>query len=236
MGVSIVTSPVAINGRFLTRQPTGIDRFATELLGAWLLRYGSNRSIRILVPPTPDLEIPQELNVPVETVGFGTGHSWEQLQLPRYCRSEMLLNLCNSAPIFRKAQLAVLHDASFMVNPTHYSLPYRSWYRWLCAGLMRNASIVATVSKFSASELMRFFGVRARRIEIIYESGEHILRTKADIEILKRLNLTGQRYVLAVGSRTLNKNFAAIVKAAEILAGKNIKVVTAGGSNSRVFA
>ncbi len=228
--------PVAINGRFLTRQPTGIDRFAAELLGAWLQRQGKTRDVRLLVPPSSNLRLPADWTVPTQTIGRRTGHLWEQLDLPRHCRGQMLLNLCNSAPLLKKQQLAVLHDASFLVNPSHFSLPYRTWYKYLTAQLMRNTSVIATVSKFSAAELMRLFGVRSRGIEVIYESGEHILRSASDPGILTRLNLVGQRYVLAVGSRTLNKNFGAIVKAAESLAGMHIKVVAAGGSNSRVFA
>jgi len=176
------------------------------------------------------------LDIPTESVGLGTGHAWEQLALPKYCRGEMLLNFCNSAPIFKGLQLAVLHDASVMVNPSHYSWLFRTWYRVLCGALMRNSSIVATVSKFSASELMRFFGSRAKGIEVIYESGEHILRTEPDTAILDRLGIRGERYVLAVGSQTLNKNFGAVVKAADLLGGERVKVVAAGGNNARVFS
>ncbi|MEP6546696.1 MAG: glycosyltransferase family 1 protein [Gammaproteobacteria bacterium] len=228
--------PVAINGRFLTRQPTGIDRFAAELLGVWLKRQGNTRDVRLLVPASSNATLPTDWTIPPEPIGRHTGHLWEQLDLPRHCRDQMLLNMCNSAPLFKKQQLAVVHDASFLVNPSHFSLPYRTWYRFLTAELIRNASVIATVSKFSAAELMRFFGVRSRGIEVIYESGEHILRSASDAGILSRLNLVGQRYVLAVGSRTLNKNFSAIVKAAESLVGMRVKVVAAGGSNSRVFA
>jgi glycosyltransferase involved in cell wall biosynthesis len=228
--------PVAINGRFLTRQPTGIDRFAAELLGVWLKREGKSRDVRLLVPPSSSLTLPADWAIPAQTIGRRTGHLWEQVDLPGHCRGHMLLNLCNSAPLFKKQQLAVVHDASFLVNPSHFSLPYRTWYRFLTAELMRNASVIATVSKFSAAELTRFFGVRSRGIEVIYESGEHILRSSSDTGILTRLNLVGRRYVLAVGSRTLNKNFGAIVQAAESLVGMDIKVVAAGGSNSRVFA
>ena len=228
--------PVAINGRFLTRQPTGIDRFAAELLGAWLKQEGKSRDVQLLVPSSSGVTLPADWTIPAQTIGRRTGHLWEQVDLPRYCRGQMLLNLCNSAPLFKSRQLAVVHDASFLVNPSHFSFPYRTWYRFLTAELMRNSSVIATVSKFSAAELMRFFGVRSRGIEVIYESGEHILRSSSDTGILTRLDLIGRRYVLAVGSRTLNKNFGAIVKAAESLVGMDVKVVAAGGSNSRVFA
>lgn len=233
----VIETMIAVNGRFLTRRPTGVDRFANELLLAWLaLNDSDRRHVRILVPPTDSEEKPALVDFPTTTVGRGNGHAWEQFVLPLHCRGEMLLNLCNSAPLLRFRQLAVLHDASVMVNPSHYSWTFRTWYRILCGGLMRNASVVATVSKFSASELMRFFGPRDRGIEVIYESGEHILRVQPDESILDRLKIRDERYVLAVGSQTVNKNFGAVVKATELLGEDGVKVVAAGGNNSRVFA
>ena len=106
------------------------------------------------------------------------GHAWEQFDLPRYCHGEMLLNLCNTGPARRRRQLVVLHDASTMMNPQDFSAAFRNWYRWLFASVMKRANVIATVSKFSASELMRCVGARRADIEIIYESGEHVLQVE----------------------------------------------------------
>jgi glycosyltransferase involved in cell wall biosynthesis len=178
----------------------------------------------------------KELELDIEHVGILKGHAWEQLDLPRHCRGEMLLNLCNTGPARRKRQLVVLHDASTIVNPQDFTAAFRSWYRWLFASLMKRASIVATVSEFSASELMRHVGGRGTNIEIVYESGEHILRGEPDRRILHRLGIAERSYVLAVGNRAPNKNFLGVANAAALLADMEIKVVAAGGSDSRVFA
>ena len=233
--IRVSDAAIAVNGRFLTRRPTGVDRFAHELLQAWLPSVGS-RAVRIL---TPSVKLPDGSGsdvFPTRAVGRANGHAWEQFELPGHCRGETLISLCNTAPLLKRRQLVVLHDASIMVNPSHYSRSYRTWYRVLFNGLMRRASMVATVSKFSASELARFFGSRKKGIEVIYESGEHILRVPREDSVLDRLNIRDQRYILAVGSQTVNKNFGAVVKATEILGRKGVKVVAAGGSNARVFA
>jgi glycosyltransferase involved in cell wall biosynthesis len=230
-----MTSRVVINGRFLTRKPSGVDRFALELLRAWLPQQ--RRPIRAVMPDRARAVDTEAFGLPVQTVGALNGHAWEQLDLPRYCRDEMMLNLCSSGPLLHKRQLVVLHDANTVANPWVFGFAYRNWYRWLFAGLMKRAHVVATVSKFSASELMRHIGGRAAaRIEIIYEGGEHILRAQSDRRVLERLTLVDQPYVLAVGNRSPNKNFAGIAKAASMLAGHDVKVVAAGGGNSRVFA
>jgi glycosyltransferase involved in cell wall biosynthesis len=100
---------------------------------------------------------------------------------------------------------------------------------------MRRAGIVATVSKFSASELMSRVGGRAGNIELMPGAGDHILRTQADPRVIERLGLSRRPYVLAVGSRTPNKNFTGVAKAAALLGDLGVKVVAAGGSNARVF-
>jgi glycosyltransferase involved in cell wall biosynthesis len=226
---------ISINGRFLTRSPTGVDRYATELLRAWLPRAAHAHNVKALIPGRSATHGTHGLALEVSKVGALQGHAWEQLELSHHCGDGTLLNLCNTGPITRRRQLVVLHDAGIVTQPATYSLAFRSWYRWLFGGLMRRAATVATVSKFSAGELIRHIGGRASAVEVISGAGEHVLRTSADTRILDRLGLAGQRYVLAVGSRTPNKNLSGVVRAAALLSDLGCKVVAAGGSNSRVF-
>ncbi|MEJ0039306.1 MAG: glycosyltransferase family 1 protein [Gammaproteobacteria bacterium] len=228
-------SDITVNGRFLTRAPTGVDRFAAELLRAWLPQVAGIHSVKALMPPKKAVRESHGLNLDAVSVGALAGHAWEQLELPRHAGSSMLLNLCNTGPVARRRQLVVLHDAGTFANPATYSVAFRGWYRWMFAGLMRRAGIVATVSKFSAGELMKHVGGRAEGIELIQGAGDHILRAEADRRVIARLGLVGKRYVLAVGSRTPNKNFAGVARAAALLGDLGYKVVAAGGSNARVF-
>lgn len=227
---------IAINGRYLTRPVTGVDRFAIELLAAWLPRYGCSRPVRAIVPTRSAAKQVLGAAVPVNSFGILGGHAWEQIELPLYCRDEFLLNLCNTGPLLHGSQLIVLHDTGFLENPSAYSRAFRSWYPFLFAHLLRRSQAVATVSNFAADELMRNFRVCRKDIEVIYEGGEHILRSDPDRSVLSRFDLVDRKYVLAVGSRNPNKNFGAIVCAAESLKDLGIVIVVAGGSNSRVFA
>ncbi|HVY81612.1 MAG TPA: glycosyltransferase family 1 protein [Steroidobacteraceae bacterium] len=228
-------SEIAVNGRFLTRPATGVDRFAIELLRAWLPRFGSDAPVKTLVPSHSELRDAGGLHLAPSQVGALRGHLWEQLELSSHCGDALLLSLCNTGPIMRRRQLAVLHDAGVMVRPRTYSFAFRSWYRWLLAGLMKNADTVATVSRFSASELMRHVGRRASGIELIPGAGEHVLRAAADKRILQRIGIADRPYVLAVGSNTPNKNFSGVVRAMSLLTDLDCRVVAAGGANPRVF-
>lgn len=226
-----------INGRFLTRPATGVDRFALELLAA-LSRRGELSGAQVAVPPA-GAGIERPAGLPVEVVGTLGGHAWEQLQLPRRAGDDWLVNLCNTAPLARERQLVVVHDAAAVANPHNYGLAFRSWYRLMLGTVMRRAACVATVSAFSADELVRHFGRRPRGIEVIPEGGEHILRQPADPSVLTRLGLDtpgAPRYVLAVGSQSPNKNFAAVLQAMDLLDDPDVLLVAAGGGDARIYA
>ena len=224
-----------INGRFLTRPATGVDRFALELIRA-LDDCGGLAGARALVPSRSTVVSPWPTSAAIERAGRYQGHAWEQLELSRAALDQPLVNLCNTAPLVRENQLVVVHDAAAVANPANYSLAFRVWYRVMLTGLMRRSRVVATVSQFSADELTRHFGARAAGIEIIPESGEHILRESADRCVVDRLGLAGRPYVLAVGSQSANKNFGAVAAAMELLGRPDVLLVAAGGSNSRVFS
>jgi glycosyltransferase involved in cell wall biosynthesis len=231
---------VLVNGRFLTRPATGVDRFALELLGA-LARRRELRGARLAVPRA-HAGLTGAAGLPVEAtpgrIGLD-GHAWEQLQLPAQAGDDWLVNLCNTAPLAHRRQLVVVHDAAAVANPHNYSLAFRSWYRLMLGAVMRRAACVATVSAFSADELTRHFGRRPQGIEVIPEGGEHILRQPADRSVLERLGLgatDGPRYVLAVGSQSPNKNFAAVLQAMDRLDDPNVLLVAAGGGDARIYA
>ena len=228
-------SELLINGRFLTRQSTGVDRFALELMRAFAERRPGVK-LRALLPGAakPYGHAPQGWQL--DASGRGDGQTWEQFSLPRLAGDTPLINLCNTAPLMRQRQLAVIHDAATLANPGNFSFAFRSWYRVMIGALMRRAQVVASVSRFSADELIHYFGARARGVEVIHEGGEHILREPADTSVIERLSLGGRRYVLAVGSQSPNKNLIAAVEAMKLLDDPDLLLVAAGGGNNRVFA
>jgi glycosyltransferase involved in cell wall biosynthesis len=225
-----------INGRFLTRSPTGVDRFAIQMIKA-LDQDRSTLGSRVGVPSGSQLFDPEfAAHHRVDAVGRRQGHAWEQIDLPRAAGDQALINLCNTAPLLRENQLVVIHDLGTVANASNYSVGFRSWYRLMHGSVMRRARVVATVSRFSADELSGHYGRRSRGIEVIHEAGEHIHDHPAETGILDRLELQGRRFVLAVGSTSPNKNFSAVLQAVRLLDDPDLLVVTAGGADARVFS
>lgn len=233
---------VFINGRFLARRPTGVDRFAIETLRALdeLLERPTDQTtiqIILLVPATEQARALELKNIKIVPVGRLKGALWEQLELPWLTRGKLLLNLCNAAPVLKHKQMVVIHDAAPARVPESYSWGFRIWYGLLMPWLGRVALRVLTVSEFSRNELTLAYGIPPEKITVLPESGEHILRILADETILEQFDLHRRPYILGVSSMSPHKNFATLIRAVELL-GRDcgFDVVIAGAANPRIFA
>ena len=106
---------IYINGRFLTQDLTGVQRFAIEISK----RISSQRNdVVFLVPYSSEINFSKEF--PdfkfIVLKGFD-GHLWEQLTLPMFLvknKKPLLINLCNTAPVFYKNQISTHHDVTYI--------------------------------------------------------------------------------------------------------------------------
>ena len=230
---------VAINGRFVTQDTTGVQRYAREMVRAVdaLLTRDSALGLRyqfdLLVPSAGTWEL-EAAHIRLRSVGHLKGQAWEQLELPRHTGQRPLLNLCNTAPLAGRG-IVTIHDASVFAVPAAYSLAFRTWYRILLPYIGKRALTVITVSEFSRAELSRRAAIPVSRIQVIYPGAEHVLQVPADPGIFGRVPVQSGSYLLAVGSRSPHKNVDAVVRAMSHLGENRPPLVTAGGVNTRVF-
>lgn len=230
-----------INGRFLTRRMTGVDRFAREVASAIdrMLAAGDPQvaglKVTMLVPPAEQVEHDYR-HIQVRQVGSRQGTLWEQLDLARAVPSgALLLSLCNTGPALRRAHAVVIHDAGTERIPSGFSRGFRWWYRLLMPLLGRRARHVLTVSEFSRRELAEVYSVPASKTVVVPEGGEHILRVQPEPAALERFGLHQRPYLLAVSSMAANKNFRLILEALALLDQPPFDIAIAGGANARVF-
>lgn len=231
---------IFINGRFLTQRITGVQRYAHEVLKAidTLLVQGEIKEIsfEILTPKT-EITSGSYQSIPIRKVGYLKGHFWEQIELPFYTKNNLLINLCNTAPIVKLKQLVVIHDAAVYANPSNFSFLFRTWYRILLKVLVTFSFQVITVSHNSKSEIIKYCGEAKRDIKVIYEGAEHVKRyMNKDLTINKQ---SDKPYVLAVSSINPNKNFKSIIQAIRYLHYNGftaeIELVIAGATNNKIF-
>lgn len=235
-----------INARFLDRPVTGVERVARELLtaivahhldaeGRWTAPDGSLWQLRLLAPLGGSAPSPWRA-LPLLRAGRQRGHAWEQLDLPRLTRGDWLINLCNTAPLFKRRQIVFLHDAQPFAIPHNFTFAFRTWYRLLYSVAGRRAAVVLTNSEFSRDELVQRVGLDDDKIVVCLLGSEHAQRRTPDAAAIARFALPAEPFLLAVSSPSPNKNFAAVVRALELLGAAGPPCVIVGAASAAMFA
>lgn len=225
---------IVINGRFLSQHITGVQRVAHELVRELDSLAREKKIEAIILAPKNIIFENLYKNIKIKKVGYLKGILWEQLELPFYAIKEkgVLINLGSVAPIINTG-IVDIHDISFRVNPQFFSKKFSWYYRVLIWILVRTSKKILTVSEFSKQEIMKYYKVPKEKIEVIYNSWEHILRINEDFSILQKFNLEKKSFYLAVSSVAPNKNFKYIIELAKLYPEKQF--VIAGKKNIKVF-
>lgn len=232
-----MTQPLLLNGRFLTRSVTGVDRVAEELSAALSKRSGIDLSLALPTAPIVATETRPEtvVNLRREIEGGGNKHLWEQFRLARAANDRWLLSLCNTGPVLRSRQAVMIHDAQVFTQPESYSAAFRAVYHALLPRLARKADVVMTVSEYSRSELEGYGVVPEGKAVVVPNGADHFGRIVPDPEAIERFGLSGQRFILAIGSLAPHKNLSMLTDALTARADLSVPLVVAGGGNSAVF-
>jgi len=229
---------IYINGRFLTQNRSGTQRFAEEItlaLDESLAKIPAvGYEFTILHPKSKQRSL--KLNhIKQRAIGNRIGHLWEQIDLYRAARNGLLLNFVNSGPILHNASIVTFHDASVFERPELFSLKYRIFHNILRPLLARRALTLITVSKFSRERLARFFNISEEEFCLVSNGCDHISNIPSDLSVLDEYELTVGKYVLCVGNASPNKNIAAAVRAFNAAELDGYELVSVGMPDGRVF-
>ena len=225
----------AINGRFLTRPTTGVERYAREIVAALdeLLEPGE---AVIVVPEGAELvEPPRLAHIEVVCHGRRSGHAWEQLDYSSFLRRNGALgvSLCNTAPM-RNPGCVCIHDMAVRADADNFNAKFVAWYRALFFVLTHRAGAIITVSEFSRREIERYYPAARGRITVISNAWQHIERIEPDNDVFSQHpELEPGGYWFAMSSSAPNKNLRWLVETALANPGETIAI--AGGLNTRVF-
>ena len=203
---------IVVNGRFLRATPTGVHRVARSLLDA-SISFGLQANI-YAPPGVRDERVTRTVPGPSGRRG---DHVWEQVVLPRAAGNEPLLSLVNTAPVFARNGVVLIHDLAPLVGPHWFRREMRV-YGHVVLTAARRARCVLTVSNSVAAEL-RERGVRAP-ITVIHNAVDSEVRAaEPDVvsEALQRLCVRTP-YVLFVGWADPRKDVATAVAAHRLAA------------------
>jgi glycosyltransferase involved in cell wall biosynthesis len=235
-----------VNGRYLTRKITGVERVAGELLASLSENFldpqgrydhhGSRLQFKLAIErdasfTTPDYAKGWE----IKRFGRYQGHAWEQLDLANLPSEDWVLSLCNTGPMLRANHVIFFHDAQVYAIPKNFDWKFRWWYKALLNLSGRRSQSILTNSEFSKSELAKYTGIASKKFETILLGCDHMRRIKPEmpVELLTKLN--GKPYVLAVSSASPNKNFSSVLKALELLGSEAPHCIIVGQQYSKVF-
>jgi len=226
-----------INGRFLTQQITGVQRYAREIVQNLDELLSQNKDIGARLKlhlVTPGGEVPDMQAITCRQSNFLSGHLWDQLVLPWY-GGDKILSLGNFGPLAARSHVVCIHDANTFLESESYSGTFGLVYRSLLPLIGRRARRVATVSEFSARMLEKFGVCSADKIFIAPNGHEHVLRWDLRLAKLPMLKEISRPYVLLLGSKAKHKNIGVILDGAGALDAAGLDIVVVGAS-SKIFA
>ena len=179
-------SQVVVNGRFLARRVTGVERYGREIL-----RYIGSRS---------RLES-------TRSQGW-RGHVWEQLILPTKLQRESILwSPANTGPLLVRDQALTIHDLSPLEHPEWFRAGFAAWYRLFLPVLARRVRDVFTPSEYVKQKVVRRFGIG--NVTVTPNGVDHIVfhpgakQTRIDLPPC---------YVLFVGTLEPRKNLSTLLQ------------------------
>ena len=196
-----------INARFLAKPVGGVPRVGVELLRALsdeLVHCAAKPRLSVATPRSVDLCQLGAQHAGRRTLGFAS-RVGEQLAMPLLYPRATVISFCNATPMLAADSVVWIHDAHVFDAAETYPLPYRLWHKTILGAVRLRGFQVVTVSEFARDRLLHY-GVDPTRIRVIYNGGDHIVRTPEDSEVFGRVGLYGEPYVLLVGSPARHKN------------------------------
>ena len=230
-----VRNILTINGRFLTQNLTGVQRYAREIVLALdtLLqdeRWRASITANLVVPSTGAHSLDLHAIRVQSTPGRVGGPLWTQCVLPLLTQG-VLLSLGNIGPVLTANHIICIHDLNTYLAPDSYSLLFRLYYRTILPLLAKRALRLVTVSNFSARMLDEFKLCPLDKIVIIPNGHEHVARWQPSRSAYASSLPTSRPFVFVLGSRARHKNVQILFDIATELDDLGLDLLVAGAPN-----
>jgi len=231
-----VARPIILNGKFLSQKMTGVQRVAFSFAKGLKERFASEGNAGQFGLALPKNADAGSLGMQALSSSALRGVAWEQFELPVQAKNGLLINLCNVAPLTRRGDVLLIHDAQAFISPQSYSRAFRTWYTTILPHLAKNASRVLTVSEYARKCLVEAGVSNYEKIEVIHNGVDHVLEIEGNNDVLSSLNLVPKSYFIAPGTTQAHKNIGVILEAARQIESEGIKIVLYGSATAASFA
>ncbi len=198
---------VVINGRFLGRRVTGVERYGREVLHVLGDRCRVER--------------------PAGRPNGPIGHAWEQFVLPsRIDPRAVLWSPANTGPMLVRRQVLTIHDLSALEHPEWFRPSFAAWYRMFLPLLSHRVARIIVPSDFVRQKIVSRFSLPFEKVVTI-PAGVDTSKFRAS-DVSSDMG----RYVLFVGTLEPRKNLAGLLAAWNRIKARHgdVCLVIAGGA------
>jgi len=177
---------IVVNGRFLSRRITGVERYGGEILS----------------------HIGNRCRIEKTRRNGMIGHMWEQFILPlKLSSSSILWSPANAGPWMVSRQALTIHDLSPLEHPEWFQKNFAAWYRLFLPLLARRVQVIFAPSEYVKQKVMKCFGLKK---VVVARNGVNTLffhpgATQCTYEL-------PERYILFVGSLQPRKNLLVLIQ------------------------
>ena len=208
---------ILVNGRFLSRRITGVERYATELLN----HLGSR--VKIIGADRPRQGV--------------WGHLWEQIFLPqKISANDILWSPANTGPLSVPNQVLTLQDLNPLEHPNWYSPAYSYWYRFFLPLLINVVSRIVVSSNYTERKLIKRFSLSPQKVVTIPAGVDLEKFRRSDPSDIRNRYGLPEHYLLFVGSLQPGKNLTVLLQAWSLLTGMHPKFgLVVAGVGAKVF-
>jgi len=114
--------------------------------------------------------------------------------------------------------LAVIHDINFYHLPENLPFFVRKYYLKYFPLFAQKAARIATVSKYSKSDLVKNYQVSPDKIDVVYNGSDEIFQpmNPAEQHRIKKEISSGQEYFVFIGALSPRKNLSRLLKAFDL--------------------
>lgn len=104
--------------------------------------------------------------------------------------------------------LAVQHDLAFEHYPAFVPALHSKYYKYFVPRFMAHATRIATVSAYSKADIVRLYGTKPDKIDVVYNAAKDVFApiNKEEIKVLQQQHTQGKSYFIYVGSIHPRKN------------------------------
>ena len=208
----------------------GIGRYAFNVLwGIYNIAKKSREKVKFVVltksQPVADMPISHSF---WQYKVLNPGFLWTQIALRRYLKvinekPDLLFTTSHYAPYLTDIKTIIsIMDLSYIHYPKLFNRIDLIKLKYLTALSVKKARKIITISKFSKSEIVNFYGINPDKITVAYPGVETDIFKPAKTE-------NNSSYILFVGTLQPRKNIAGLIKAFKLISSDhNLKLVIAG--------